>query len=81
MPTWICEVWRATAGAPFDELLQLYVLEAFLARLAGSRFADQFVLKGWILLAAFDERRPTRDIDLQGQVTGIGLAEPIWGKV
>jgi len=52
---------------PVDELLQLYVLEAFLARLTGSRFADQLVLKGGVLLAAFDERRPTRDIDLQGQ--------------
>jgi predicted nucleotidyltransferase component of viral defense system len=52
---------------PVDELLQLYVLEAFLARLTGSRFANQLVLKGGVLLAAFDERRPTRDIDLQGQ--------------
>jgi predicted nucleotidyltransferase component of viral defense system len=51
---------------PVDELLQLYVLEAFLARLTGSRFAEQLVLKGGVLLAAFDERRPTRDIDLQG---------------
>jgi hypothetical protein len=52
---------------PVDELLQLYVLESFLARLAGSRFADQLVLKGGVLLAAFGERRPTRDIDLQAQ--------------
>ena len=52
---------------PVDELLQLYVLESFLARLAESRFADQLVLKGGVLLAAFGERRPTRDIDLQTQ--------------
>jgi Nucleotidyl transferase AbiEii toxin, Type IV TA system len=52
---------------PVDELLQLYVLEAFLARLTGSRFAEQLVLKGGVLLATFDERRPTRDIDLQTQ--------------
>ena len=52
---------------PVDELLQLYVLESFLARLAESRFADQLVLKGGVLLAAFGERRPTRDIDLQAQ--------------
>jgi Nucleotidyl transferase AbiEii toxin, Type IV TA system len=50
---------------PVDELLQLYVLESFLARLADSRFADQLILKGGVLLAAFGERRPTRDIDLQ----------------
>lgn len=52
---------------PVDELLQLYVLEAFLARLASSQFAEQLVLKGGVLLAAFDARRPTRDIDLQAQ--------------
>ncbi len=55
---------------PVDEMLQLYVLEAFLARLASSRFAEQLVLKGGVLLAAFDERRPTRDIDLQAQALG-----------
>jgi hypothetical protein len=52
---------------PVDELLQLYVLETFLARLASSRFTEQLVLKGGVLLAAFGERRPTRDIDLQAQ--------------
>lgn len=52
---------------PVDELQQLYVLETFLARLTSSRFADQLVLKGGVLLAAFDERRATRDIDLQAQ--------------
>jgi predicted nucleotidyltransferase component of viral defense system len=52
---------------PVDELMQLYVLEAFLARLTSSRFAEQLVLKGGVLLAAFDARRPTRDIDLQAQ--------------
>lgn len=44
---------------PVDELLQLYVLEAFLARLAESQLLDQLVLKGGVLLAAFGERRPT----------------------
>lgn len=61
---------RTKAGGdrrPVDELLQLYVLESFLARLADSRFANQLVLKGGVLLAAFGERRPTRDIDLQAQ--------------
>ena len=52
---------------PVDELLQLYVLEAFLDRLTSSPFTEQLVLKGGVLLAAFDERRPTRDIDLQAQ--------------
>ena len=55
---------------PVDELMQLYVLECFLARLVRTRFADRFVLKGGVLLAAFGERRPTRDIDLQALATG-----------
>ena len=52
---------------PTDELLQIYALEGFLARLAVSAHADRLVLKGGVLLAAFDTRRPTRDIDFQGQ--------------
>lgn len=48
------------------ELLQLYALEGFLARLEASPARDQFVLKGGVLLAAFGNRRPTRDIDLSG---------------
>lgn len=39
---------------PVDELLQLYILEAFLDRLTSSRFTEQLVLKGGVLLAAFD---------------------------
>jgi hypothetical protein len=52
---------------PTDELIQIYALEGFLARLAVSEHADRLVLKGGVLLAAFDTRRPTRDIDFQGQ--------------
>src|ERR1035438_643076 len=52
---------------PVDELLHLYVLEAFLDRLASSRVAEQLGLKGGVLLAAFGERRATRDVDLQAQ--------------
>lgn len=53
-------------GRPTQELLQLYVLEGFLARLAVSDVRRRFVLKGGVLLAAFDSRRPTRDVDLAG---------------
>lgn len=49
---------------PTDELLQLYALEGLLDRLARSGHAERFVLKGGVLLAAFGQRRPTRDIDL-----------------
>jgi hypothetical protein len=52
---------------PTDELLSLYALEGFLARLAASPHAAALVLKGGVLLAAFNARRPTRDVDLQAQ--------------
>jgi len=51
---------------PTQELLQLYALEGFLARLAASDARERFVLKGGVLLAAFDSRRPTKDVDLAG---------------
>lgn len=54
-----------TTGGDAQELQTLYVLEAFLARIAESVFHDDFVLKGGVLLAAFALRRPTKDIDLQ----------------
>ena len=51
-------------GRATEELLVLYALEGFLARLAQSDQASRFVLKGGALLAAFGARRPTRHIDL-----------------
>ena len=45
--------------------MTLYALEGFLARLATTKHRDAFVLKGGLLLAALDVRRPTRDIDVQ----------------
>lgn len=49
---------------PTQELQTLYVLERWLARLADSPRAHDFVLKGGMLLAVFDARRPTADADL-----------------
>jgi hypothetical protein len=49
---------------PTQELLTLYVVERWLARLAESRHAGKFVLKGGVLLAVFEARRPTVDADL-----------------
>ncbi len=48
---------------PTDELHQLYALEGFLDRLTRSAHSEHLVLKGGVLLAAYSERRPTRDID------------------
>ncbi len=54
----------AQRGRTTAELLQLYALEGFLARLPASPHAHRFTLKGGLLLAAFDVRRPTKDVDL-----------------
>jgi nucleotidyltransferase AbiEii toxin of type IV toxin-antitoxin system len=51
-------------GRTTQQLFELYVHERFLARLAASPFAQRFVLKGGMLLAVLDIRRPTRDADL-----------------
>jgi hypothetical protein len=40
-----------TQGRNTEELLQLYVLEGFLARLSSSTLRERFVLKGGVLLA------------------------------
>ncbi|GAB4084048.1 hypothetical protein GCM10028784_06780 [Myceligenerans cantabricum] len=51
-------------GRDVAEYLTLYALEGFLARLAVSKYVEDFVLKGGVLMAAFAARRPTRDVDL-----------------
>ena len=48
-------------------MLQLYALECFLDRIAVSAHAKNLVLKGGVLLAAYDLRNPTRDADLLAQ--------------
>lgn len=50
-------------GRPTAELIQLYAREGFLTRLERSEHRSRLVLKGGVLPAAFDLRRPTRDID------------------
>lgn len=54
-----------TRGRAFGEIVTLYALERFLARLTQTPYRDDFVLKGGVLLAAYGLRRPTRDIDAQ----------------
>lgn len=52
-------------GRATSELHTLYVLERFLERLTRTPYRDDFVLKGGVLLAAFQLRRPTRDVDME----------------
>ncbi len=57
-------------GRPFSELLQYFAMERFLYRLCKSRYADNFVLKGALMLTVWEAplTRPTMDIDLLGRI-------------
>ena len=54
-------------GRGTEELLIFYAHEGFLRRLSMSRRRENLVLKGGMLLAVLDARRPTRDVDLSVQ--------------
>ncbi len=60
------QVLARGTGRNTQELLTLYVLEGFLSRVAESQYKELLVLKGGLLQAALDTRRPTRDIDFAG---------------
>jgi hypothetical protein len=51
--------------APTSEFLTRHGLESFLDRLARTPHAQDFVLKGGILLAVYGVRRPTKDVDTE----------------
>jgi len=57
-------------GRPFNELLQYFAMERFLYRLSKSHYADNFVLKGALMLTVWKAplSRPTIDIDLLGRI-------------
>ncbi|MBA3741984.1 nucleotidyl transferase AbiEii/AbiGii toxin family protein [Sporichthya sp.] len=56
-------------GRGTEELLVLFTLERFLYRVSISEHRERVVLKGGMLLAAMDERRPTRDVDMLATAT------------
>ncbi|HYV38771.1 MAG TPA: nucleotidyl transferase AbiEii/AbiGii toxin family protein [Gemmataceae bacterium] len=55
---------------PFQEVLEYFAMERFLYRLASSKHASRFVLKGALMLRVWNApaSRPTRDIDLLGRM-------------
>ncbi|MGH3401443.1 MAG: nucleotidyl transferase AbiEii/AbiGii toxin family protein [Streptosporangiaceae bacterium] len=55
-------------GRTTAEYLRLYALEGFLLRLVNSEHNSNFVLKGGVLLAAYELRRPTADVDIASDV-------------
>ena len=63
---------------PTTEYLTRHALESFLDRLTRTEHADDFVLKGGILLAAYGARRPTKDVDaeaISSTVTAENIAQ------
>jgi Nucleotidyl transferase AbiEii toxin, Type IV TA system len=67
-------------GAPTQEYLIRHTLESFLDRLTRTSHADDFVLKGGVLLAAYGARRPTKDADsnaVHADVTAEHLAQVV----
>jgi hypothetical protein len=66
--------------APTQEYLIRHLLESFLNRLTCTVHATDFVLKGGILLAAYNVRRPTKDADanaISAHVTAEHLADVV----
>jgi len=60
---------------PFDFILMLYLVERLLFRLSLSRYNEQFVLKGGLLLYLIlnEKARATKDIDLLAKETASNL--------
>lgn len=64
---------KSGAQPPTEEYLIRHALESFLDRLNRTRHAQDFVLKGGILLAAYGARRPTRDVDAEALNTSLTI--------
>ena len=62
---------------PFDFVLMLYYIERLLYRLSISRYSDQFVLKGGLLLYTImnEQARATKDIDFLARQIASNLDE------
>jgi hypothetical protein len=69
---------EARRQPPTAEYLTRHALESFLDRLTHTEHAEDFVLKGGILLAAYGARRPTKDVDaeaISSSVTADNIAQ------
>ena len=68
----------------FNNLVQHYALERWLFRLSRSAYGERFVLKGALLLVAWNTptTRPTRDIDLLGRIgNDLGLVRSVIAEI
>lgn len=69
---------------PFQEVLEYFAMERFLYRLACSKHASRFVLKGALMFRAWNApaSRPTRDIDLLGRMdSNVTAVVPVFKDV
>lgn len=57
--------------APTAEYLVRHGLESFLDRLTRTPHAEDFILKGGILLAVYGVRRPTKDVDAEAVAASV----------
>jgi predicted nucleotidyltransferase component of viral defense system len=62
---------------PFDFVLMLYFIERFLYRLSISKYSNQFILKGGLLLYTImnEKARATKDVDMLARQTASNLDE------
>jgi len=60
-----------TGKRSFMEVLQYYAMERFLYRLSKSSYAENYILKGALMLRVWNssEARPTMDIDMLGKTS------------
>ncbi len=71
---------KSGTDAPTQGYLIRHTLESFLDRLTRTSHADNFILKGGVLLAAYGIRRPTKDADtnaVNADVTADHLAQVV----
>ncbi len=68
-------------GRPFSEVLQFYSMERFLYRVSVSEYQGKLILKGALMLIAWQapSSRPTTDIDFLGKLSNdpVAVAEMI----
>ena len=73
------------SGISYQQCLQLFFQEEFLRRLAGSKYAENFVLKGGLFIYALTnfESRATADVDflMRGLNNGLAHMDKIVGEI
>jgi len=59
------------SSSPFNEILQRFAIERFIYRLSKSPHADEFILKGALMLSVWSgpASRPTMDMDFLGRIS------------